>query len=286
MSGASPAGGDPSGGRRGAAARRLRAFGRLGRAAVVALRGLLTVVVRFPKLDDAGRMREVQRWSRQMLAAFGVGLVVEGGPYDGARLVAANHVSWLDILALDAVRPARFVAKAEIRRWPVLGLLVGAGGTLYLTREHRRDALRVVHAMAAALAAGDVLAVFPEGTTGDGRALLPFHANLLQAAIATGTPVQPVALRYADARHAVSPAVEFVGATTLWQTLWNVAVADGLEVHVVLLAPERSAGRGRRELAQALHRAIGAALDDGLAAGPGVAVPTPARAAVAGLSGG
>ena len=75
-----------------------------------------------------------------------------------------------------------------------------SGGTLFIERERKRDALRVVHQIAAALRAGDIVAVFPEGTTGDGRDVLPFHANLLQAAIATGAPVQPVVLRYRDAR--------------------------------------------------------------------------------------
>ena len=94
------------------------------------------------------------------------------------------------------MRPARFVSKADVRHWPLLGWLVACGGTLFIERERKRDALRVVHQMAEALQAGETVAVFPEGTTSDGHGLLPFHANLLQAAIATETPVQPVALRY------------------------------------------------------------------------------------------
>ena len=239
---------------------RLRGAWRLVRALAQVLRGLLIVVFRFPRLDAAARMACVQRWSQGVLRALDIALVVDGAPAAGARLVVANHVSWLDIVALDAVAPARFVSKAEVRDWPLLGRLVTAGGTLYLARERRRDAHRVLHDMAAALAAGDVLAVFPEGTTGDGTALLPFHANLLQAAIAARVPVQPVALRYFDARHKVTTAVEFVGRTTLWQTVWRVAGADGLGVRVSLLACEPAAGRERRELALALHGRVAAAL--------------------------
>ena len=240
--------------------RRLRGAWRLARALAQIAGGLWIVLVRFPRLGAAARMGCVQRWSQRVLCALDIALVVTGEPANGARLVVANHVSWLDILALDAVGPARFVSKAEVRDWPLLGRLVTAGATLYLTRERRRDAHRVLHDMAAALAAGDVLAVFPEGTTSDGSALLPFHANLLQAAVAAGVPVQPVALRYFDTRHEVTPAVEFVGRTTLWQTVWNVASADGLGVHVTLLACEAAAGRERRELANVLYERIRAAL--------------------------
>ena len=239
---------------------RVRALWRLTRALAQVAGGLYIVTLRFPRLDAAARMRGVQRWSQRVLRALDIELVVAGVPAHAGALLAANHVSWLDIVAIDAVVPARFVSKAEVRDWPLLGRLVSAGGTLYLTRERSRDAHRIVHVMAAALAAGDTLAVFPEGTTGDGRALLPFHANLLQAAVSAGVPVQPVALRFSDAGHALSPAVEFVGDTSLLQSLWRVVSADRLCVCVTLLAPELAAGRTRREWAQALHQRLAGAL--------------------------
>jgi len=114
--------------------------------------------------------------------------------------------------------------------------------------------------MAEALRAGDTVAVFPEGTTGAGPELLPFHANLLQAAIATGTPVQPAALRYADGQRAYSPAVEFLGETTLVQSLWRVASARGLCVHVQLLPPQGTEHADRRALAENLRDQIAACL--------------------------
>jgi 1-acyl-sn-glycerol-3-phosphate acyltransferase len=122
--------------------------------------------------------------------------------------------------------------------------------------------MRVVHQIAEALARGSTVAVFPEGTTGDGRALLPFHANLLQAAIATGARVQPLALRFSDRTHAVSPAAEFLGETTLAQSLWRLVAADGLAVHLTLLPPRASAHADRRALAQVLREDIGAALGE------------------------
>ncbi len=240
---------------------RWRAVWRLLRGVLHGLHGLLIVLLRFGALDTAARQARVRWWSARMLRLLGMELRVAGSFQPGAKLLVANHVSWIDILAVHAVCPeARFVAKADVRRWPLVGRLVAAGGTLYIERESRRDALRVVHQMAAALQHGDTVAAFPEGTTGDGATLLPFHANVLQAAIATGAAVQPLALRYADARHAVSPAAQWLGDTTLAGSLWKLVNADGLVVQLQVLPAQGCAGLDRRTLAAALRRQIGESL--------------------------
>ena len=238
-----------------------RAAGRLLRCVGHGVHGVLIVLLRFGTLPVAERQRYVQWWATKTLRLMGITLRLDGAPVAGAVLLVANHISWLDIMAVHAVCPhARFVSKADVKSWPLMRHLVDAGGTLYLERERKRDALRVVHAMAEALTAGDTVAIFPEGTTSDGQALLPFHANLLQAAIATETPVQPVAIRFSDATHAVSRAVEFVGATTLAQSLWSVARGDELVVRVALLPPRATALADRRGLAEQLRSDIAAAL--------------------------
>ena len=238
----------------------LRALLRLSGATLHVLHGVGVVLLHFPWLDDAGRARRVQWWNAKMLRRMGLRHEVSGQFRPGAKLVVANHISWLDILAINAVAPVRFVSKAEVKRWPVLGALVTAGGTLYIERERARDAMRVVHHMAEALKAGDTVAVFPEGTTADGHALLPFHANLFQAAIATQSPVQAVALRYRDATHDISPAVSFVGDTTLLQSVWWVARAQGLSVHVNILPAQATAHADRRALAARMAEEISLAL--------------------------
>jgi 1-acyl-sn-glycerol-3-phosphate acyltransferase len=196
-----------------------------------------------------------------MLAVLGIAFEHSGTPARGGSLLAANHISWLDIMAIHAIVPeARFVSKADVKAWPLVARLVDSAGTLYLERERKRDALRVVHAVAAALSEGQVVAVFPEGTTSTGHGLLPFHANLLQAAIATATPVQPVALRFSEATNAVSEAVEFVGATSLMRSLWQTSCGDGVRVRLTFLPPRPSAGVDRRELAALLREEIARAL--------------------------
>jgi len=241
--------------------RNSRATGRLLLGVVHGLHGLGIVLLRFPAYEAPARQARIQWWATKMLRVMGIRLKVEGVPAAGGTLLVANHISWLDIMAVHAVYPhARFVSKADVKSWPLLARLIDAGGTLYLERERKRDALRVVHSMAQALQAGEMVAVFPEGTTSDGQSMLPFHANLLQAAISTNTPVQPVALRFSDATHAVSRAVEFVGETTLLQSLWRVARGEGVTARVTLLPSRASAQADRRALADALRADIEAHL--------------------------
>jgi 1-acyl-sn-glycerol-3-phosphate acyltransferase len=232
---------------------------RLVRLAVHVLHGL-AVASRFSRLGRAHRDERTRWWSRKLLRLLGITLHVQGSLRPHACLYVANHVSWLDIIAINAVQPARFVAKSEIRGWPVVGPLVTAAGTLYIERQRARDAVRVVQDMGEALRQGDPVAVFPEGTTGPGDSVLPFHANLLQAAIAAQAPVQAIALRYADPAHRISPAAAYIGDTTLAQSLWMIARARGLAVHLQVLPPQGSAHADRRALAGHLRELIAARL--------------------------
>ncbi len=132
--------------------------------------GLWTYHLRFPRLSPAQRQAAVQAWADGMLGKVGITLERHGTPAaTGPVLLVANHISWLDIVTMHAARYCRFVSKADIRQWPLVGSMADAAGTLYIQRESRRDAMRVVHQMAESLRAGDAVAVFPEGTTGEGH---------------------------------------------------------------------------------------------------------------------
>jgi 1-acyl-sn-glycerol-3-phosphate acyltransferase len=225
--------------------------------------GLWVVARRFKRCSPAERHGHIQAWSRRLLEIFGVTLEVRGEvPASLAgHLVVANHVSWLDIAAIHAVLPqVRFVSKADVKHWPVVGLLVEGVGTLFIERASKRDAMRVVHQTADALKAGDAVAVFPEGTTGHGPELLPFHANLLQAAVSIEAPVQPVLLRWHEPGERFSASAAFVGDTTLVQSLWRVVTARGLGVVVTVLPAQPSSAQDRRALAQALELGLRQAL--------------------------
>ncbi len=236
----------------------LRACWRLVRVVRHILGGVLTIVTIFPRLVPAQRHARVQAWAVEMLDCIAIQLVVKGAPpVAGPMLLAANHISWVDIVVLHATRHCRFVSKDEIARWPIVSTLANAADTLYITRESRRDAMRVVHQMAQCLRDGDVLAIFPEGTTGDGSILLPFHANLLQAAISADAPVLPVALQFADGLTGViSFAPCYVGDDTLWQSLWRTLCSDNVQAVVRFGTPELAQGRDRRTWAADLRETI------------------------------
>ena len=242
--------------------RALIATARLLRCCIHVLHGI-AVMSRFPRLDEAGRHARIGWWSAALVRHLGLALHVRGtAPRPGATLVVANHVSFLDIAAIHAAIPqARFVSKADVLAWPLLGWLIKNAGTLFIERERKRDAVRVVHAMAESLQRGETVAVFPEGTTGPGDVPLPFHANLLQAAISTGTPVQPVVLRYATPGERVATAAQFLGETTLLQTVWRMASARGLAVHVEILPPVSTAHADRRALAEHLRQLVAERLE-------------------------
>lgn len=236
----------------------LKAIVKLARALLHILMGFFTILLVFPRLGSEQRQLRTQVWSRGMLRCIGIALIVKGNPaLNGPLLLVANHMSWLDITALHAARFCRFVSKADIKKWPFIGMLASGIGTLFIERESRRDAMRVVHHMAASLQAGDVLGVFPEGTTSDGSGLLPFHANLFQAAIAANAPVQPVALKFVDTRTGLqSTAPNYVGDDTLVGSVWRTLTTPDIAVVIHFGEPQLPDGRDRRALALALQQAV------------------------------
>jgi 1-acyl-sn-glycerol-3-phosphate acyltransferase len=242
-----------------------RALWRALRAIAHVLRGLWIIRTEFGRLTPAQTQLLVRAWTRRMLLILGVDLVVHGTPPEhGPVLQVANHISWLDILVMNAARPSRFVSKSDAKHWPLLGALITGAGTLYIERGSRRDAMRMVHHMAERLELGDVLSVFPEGTTSDGRALLPFHANLLQAAIAARAPVLPVALRFVHERSGEpQEAPVFVGDTTLVGSIWATLSASGVRAVVTYGQPQLAQGRDRRAWAHDLRAEVGRLLAQG-----------------------
>lgn len=237
---------------------RLQACWRLWRVLIHVLVGAWRIRWVFPRLQQPERDAQVQGWAREMLARLAIKLIVNGQPPAvGPVLLVANHISWLDIVVMHAARHCRFISKASVQHWPIVGTLANGAGTLYIERESRRDAMRVVHHMAERLGAGDVLAVFPEGTTGDGTTVRPFHANMLQAAIAAQAPVQPVGLHFCDSttgQHSFAPC--YIGDDSLLDSLWRTLKTDGLQAVVSFGDVQLPEGRDRRTWAADLHQAV------------------------------
>lgn len=235
--------------------------------------GLATTVFVFPWIGPPRKQALIRRWSRQLLQMLGVDARVhwrhdEGLP--GNLLIVANHVSWLDIFVLNALQPARFIAKDDLRRLPVVGRLIANAGTLFIDRGRRRDTHAVNRHTVAALARGDVVAVFPEGTTSDGTGLLHFHSSLLQPIVDAEGHVQPVAIRYRTATDEHCDAPAYVGEVTLLESFWRVVGERRLVAELHLLPPLSARDRHRRELSAAAAAVIRTVLESpGCVPGPG-----------------
>jgi len=179
-----------------------------------------------------------------------------GTAWPRCGLVVANHVSWLDIFVINALAPVAFVAKEEVRRWPLIGWLCAHTETIFLERGSRAAAQRTCATMTERLRSGIHVAVFPEGTTSGGDRVLPFHAALFQSAIDASALVIPVVLRYADRYGNPSRAPVYDGDITLWQCLRAIARADGLTADLRVLEAVDAAAAERRALATHSRAAI------------------------------
>jgi 1-acyl-sn-glycerol-3-phosphate acyltransferase len=225
--------------------------------------GVATTLVVFPFVGARPRRDIVRRWSARLLRILRVEARVHGVPEGGLPgnvLIVANHVSWLDIFVLLSFSPARFVAKAEVRGWPVVGALSTRVGTMFVERERRRDAHAVNREAMQALSRGDIVAIFPEGTTTDGTTVLPFKASLLQPIVDAGGHVQPIAIRYLDATGAATDAPAYVGETSVGQSFWRVTAERRIVAELHLAPPLPARDRHRRDLARAAELAIRTAL--------------------------
>lgn len=236
---------------------------RLVRVAGHIVRGLWVTRMRFPRLDAAGQDHELRRWSRRLLAILNVQVICLNEPASlpSRSVLVANHVSWLDIMTIFAVRPAVFVAKDDILEWPLIGSLCARAGTLFIERGNRRHARRISDRVADTLSAGRVIAIFPEGTTTDGRSLNPFHRALFQGAVDAEAVLLPVGIRYTGPDGEWSDAPAFVGDMSLVASIWRLVSARSLTAELRFAPPIAASNGHRRDLALLTENAIADALD-------------------------
>jgi 1-acyl-sn-glycerol-3-phosphate acyltransferase len=236
---------------------------RLARVALHLACAVATTGLVFHFLGHAGRVDYIQRWSARLLAILAIRLEVSGTPPLAGlapAMIVANHVSWLDIFALNSTRAVRFVAKSEIRRWPVFGWLCAQVGTLFIERTRRHHIAQINGQMAAALRQGDVFAVFPEGMISAGNVLLPFHASLLQPALACDAMLYPVAIRYTRADGSLCSEADYEGDKSMLGSLLLMVTQPVICARLQFLAPLACAGKHRRELAHETARLIAGVL--------------------------
>lgn len=220
--------------------------------------GVLLAAVWLPRLQTQQRQAVIMGWSAGVMRILNVRLEVSGhvpGKDVTSVMFVANHISWLDVWVINSIQPVRFVAKSDVRAWPVIGWLSKKTGVIFIERERRRDTARVSGLSAQVLLGGECLCVFPEGTTTEGEHMLPFRSSLLQAAVDTQSAVWPVAVRYALADGRPNKAVAYAGETTLWQSIQAMVAQHGISAELMFL-PHIPAQQDRRQMAQLAEHAV------------------------------
>ena len=235
---------------------------RLARVLLHVFKGMAICATVFPWIGWDKRNAHIRRWSARLLGLCNVTVSLAPGsaPVLERSMVVANHVSWLDIFVVHSLYPSHFVAKAEIRSWPLAGWLAEKAGTVFIARGNRRDLRHIFKGLVSSLEQGERVAFFPEGTTAAQGNLLPFHANLFEAAIDAKVPVQPFALTYRDAGGGSHPSVDFIGETSFAESIVLILNGPPVLAQLAILPPLATDGAHRRDLAEASHRAVAAAL--------------------------
>ncbi len=221
------------------------------------LYGMLLAVF-YPRLNQARQRRILKTWSRQLLNILNIGIQTEGQqPTRGedGYLVVANHVSWLDIFVLNAIRPSCFIAKSEIRSWPLIGWLCKRSGAIFIEGAMRRDAALITQHVSHLLKQGACVVLFPEGTTTDGKQVGHFHPALIQPAIDAGTRLCPIALHYLG-DHGEPISAAFNSDTTLAQSIWRILRCRHHNALAAFSPALITANENRRVLARAAQEAI------------------------------
>jgi len=240
-----------------------RVFG-MGRVVVHLTWGAATMALVFPLIGPDRRRRIAKRWSDGVLDIFGLTLEVEGKPLPhrdaGPVLMVGNHISWVDVYAYLSVADFRFIAKSEVKAWPLIGWFARNIGTIFVERDRPRDAVRVGRELRDALDAGHAVCLFPEGTTTDGSVVLPFSSVLISAAVDTGVPVQPVSIAYRRPDGGACTRAAFTGDATLVGSIWELAGGGRSVVKLSFLEPVPTAGVDRRALARQAEDAVRASL--------------------------
>lgn len=240
---------------------------------VAAIRGLrlalhlangLMLAISYPWFGLNARRRILQRWSAGLLAVMNIRVTFAAKgklQADHPGLIVSNHVSWLDVFVLNSVIPMRFVAKSEVRSWPIIGWLCARAQTLFIERGKMRSAARINSSMAELLQQGESLAVFPEGTTTDGAQVAHFHSSLLQPAIDACSQVHPIAIRYQDSRGERSHDATYIDEVSLGRSIWRILCSPQLHVRLLLTPALDVRGVERCALATQARQQISTALE-------------------------
>ena len=223
--------------------------------------------IKFPKLNREQKLESIQKWSQDTLDVLGIRVVhdtplVHTKNAEVPLLLVANHVSWVDALIIQSIQPSIFVAKAEVKSWPIVGSIATGCGVIYVNRGSPSSARRMVDDLSSALHHGYCVAGFPEGTSSEGSSVSLFHANLFEAAINHQVQVLPLAIRYTNpSTGALCLRAAFIGDIGFVASLHQVMASAGIQAKVLLGERLSPIGHSRRTLAHLSHRSVSQQLE-------------------------
>jgi len=227
--------------------------------------GFLGIMI-MPSATARQRNWIVSHWSRKLLKILNIEVILVGTlpDHDAVNtMFIGNHISWIDIHALNSVRAVRFIAKSDLKSWPIFGWLAKKCNTLFIEREQKKDAVRVIEEATSSLKRGDCLCYFPEGTTTDGTTLLPFKGSLMQAPINASATIWPFTIYYPNTDGSANTAMAFAGETTLVESIWQIVSVSNPRVVLTFLSKILPHGHERRGLTITARHAIATQLGFG-----------------------
>ena len=215
---------------------------RISRVATHTLIGLFVVTLIFPVGTKHLKLGLIKWWCKHLLSIFNVSVITLGNSppsYKTAsnNMIIANHISWVDIHAINSILPLTFLAKSDIKSWPVFGYLASKGNVLFIERGKRHHATRIVDITTRNLKVGDNLCLFPEGTTTDGTIIMPFKGSVIQSAIDAQSTIWPVAIRYPRADGSINTEVAYAGDTTMAESIQQLLLQKNPVIELHFMTP-------------------------------------------------
>ncbi len=225
--------------------------------------GIIILATIWVFCEQKTRDKLIQWWSKGVMWRFNIKVVTYGEAPKNTQencMILANHISWIDIHALNSVIPVRFIAKSDINHWPVFGYLARKSGTIFIDRTARKDTSRIVNKTAESLLKGNNLAFFPEGTTTDGTTLGHFKSSLVQAAINAGADIKPLAIRYPNLDGSTNTKLAYAGETTMAESMMQALKTKQPVVELHFMPNISSQSGNRQTITQNAYTAIASAL--------------------------
>ena len=228
-----------------------------------AARAALTLRFLYPRASPERRRALMQRWCVKLLAILNIEAQVEGNPPargENAAMIAANHVSFVDIMLISSVCPTRFVAKSEIRAWPLAGWIADRAGTLFIRRDQMRDMARIDARVREVMGEGDCVGLFPEGITTEGDELKKFHTSLFEPAVANSAHVHPAAIRYEHPDGTLCREMSFIGDRSFGESIGLILHQRKVRARIMFAPTVETAGASRRDVAKAVETRVASLL--------------------------